>query len=145
MQILLIRHGQTAANLKKLYNGRTDDPLCPEGIEQAVKSGSDPSIKKLYASPLKRAQQTARIKFPNAEITTCRELREMDFGDFEGRGYEELKHDETYLKWMESGGQLACPNGEKMSDFSERVCRAFNELVNKCIGQGDEKLVVAAE
>jgi alpha-ribazole phosphatase len=84
MQIILMRHGLTAANMKRLYNGRTDDPLCAEGIAHARASGTDATVTQLYASPMKRALETARIKFPNAEITVYDELREMDFGDFEG-------------------------------------------------------------
>ena len=144
MKVLLMRHGVTAANLKKLYNGRTDDPLCPEGVEAAISSGSDPGIKSLYASPMKRALETARIKFPNAEITLCHDLREMDFGDFEGRCYEELKNDADYITWMESDGTATCPNGENMSDFAERVCRAFNALVTESIQQSASELTVVA-
>ena len=144
MRVLLMRHGQTAANVKRLYNGRTDDPLCDEGVNQATLSGTDPKTKCLYASPMKRALETARIKFPNAEITVTHALREMNFGDFEGRGYEELKLDATYQSWVDSGGALACPNGDKMSDFSDRVCSAFDALVLKCVEQGDEELVIVA-
>ncbi len=144
MKVLLMRHGVTAANLKKLYNGRTDDSLCPEGVEAAISSGIDPGIKSLYASPMKRALETARIKFPNAEITICHDLREMDFGDFEGRCYEELKNDADYITWMESGGTATCPNGENMSGFAERVCRAFNALVAESIEKGASELTVVA-
>lgn len=144
MKILLMRHGVTAANQKKLYNGRTDDPLCAEGIEQAVKSGTDPKIKSLYASPMKRAVETAKIKFPNAEITICGDLREMDFGDFEGRGFSELKDDAEYQRWFESGGTLECPNGEKMSDFGDRVCRTFDDIVRKHIRRKERQLVIVA-
>ena len=139
-----MRHGKTAANLKKLYNGSTDDPLCTEGIEHAQATGLDLTVKKLYASPMKRALQTAEIKFPNAHITVSDALREMDFGDFEGRSYEELKHDEAYKKWIDSGVTLPCPNGENMTDFGLRVCRAFDEIVRACIKQSDRELVIVA-
>lgn len=144
MQVILMRHSITAANLKRLYNGRTDDPLCSEGVERALSSGTDLTVKHLYSSPMKRAIQTARIKFPNANITVCDDLREMDFGDFEGRGYEELKQDKAYQSWIESGGTLQCPNGEKMSDFSYRVCRTFDAIVRKSVVMGENKLIIVA-
>ncbi len=144
MQVVFMRHGLTAANQKKLYNGRTDDPLCPEGVDQAGKSGTDPAVKTLYASPMKRAVETARIKYPNAEIIICDALREMDFGDFEGRSYDELKHDSAYVNWLDSGGTLACPNGESMTDFSERVCFAFDEIVRSCIKRGEKEIHIVA-
>ena len=144
MQIILMRHGRTAANLKKLYNGSTDDPLCPEGIEHAQSTGSDTTVEMLYASPMKRALQTAKIKFPNAHITVNDALREMDFGDFEGRCYEQLKDDAAYIKWQDSGATLPCPNGENITDFGIRVCRAFDEIVQTGIAQGTKKLVIVA-
>ncbi len=144
MQVILVRHGITAANLKRLYNGRTDDPLCDQGVQHAHASGADLTVERLYVSPMKRAVQTAMIKFPNAERIVCDDLREMDFGDFEGRGYEDLKQDSTYQNWVDSGGTLQCPNGEKMSDFSQRICLAFDGIVRQASSEGEKRLVIVA-
>jgi alpha-ribazole phosphatase len=77
MRILLMRHGMTSANKMRLYNGRTDDPLCAEGAAHALQTGTDPTVRHVYASPMKRAVETARLKFPNAAITVVDDLREM--------------------------------------------------------------------
>ncbi len=144
MRILLMRHGMTAANKLRLYNGRTDDPLCEEGAAHALQTGIDPTVTHVYASPMKRAVETARLKFPNARITVADELREMDFGDFEGRGYDQLKDDPDYQRWYASGGSLPCPNGECVSGFGERVCRAFHAIVGAHIGNKEQSLVIVA-
>ena len=144
MRVLLMRHGITAANKLRLYNGRTDDPLCEEGAEHALRTGVDPTVAHVYASPMKRAVETARLKFPNAEITVCDDLREMDFGVFEGCSFEELKNDPAYQRWYKSGGTLPCPNGENMFDFGKRVCRAFEGIVGEHLGRKEDRLVVVA-
>lgn len=144
MQVLLMRHGRTAGNIAKRYVGSTDEPLCAEGVAHAQSSGTDASVASLYVSPLSRTLETARIKFPNAQMTVCADLREMDFGDFEGLTATELEQDEAYIKWVDSNCTLRCPNGEQMDEFADRICRAFDTIVRECIDNGDEQLVLVA-
>lgn len=144
MDVLLMRHGKTAGNHAKRYVGSTDEPLCDEGIAQARRSGVDTSTLSLFVSPLKRALETAQIKFPNAQMTICADLREMNFGDFEGWTASELEQDAAYIKWLESNCTLRCPNGEQMDEFADRICRAFDTIVSKCIANGDNQLVIVA-
>jgi alpha-ribazole phosphatase len=144
MEVLLVRHGKTAGNIARRYIGSTDEPLCDEGIEHAKCSGADDSVETVYVSPMKRAQETAKIKFPNAVLTICADLREMDFGDFECRSAEEMVEDPAYRRWVDSNCTLPCPNGEQMSGFSDRICRAFDAIVQACIDRGDERLVLVA-
>ena len=117
LSIILLRHGKTQGNLENRYNGRTDDPLCAEGIAQAELEAHYPEISLVYASPMRRAQQTASIFFPNAKIETVEDLREMDFGDFEGRTAADMEHDEAYRKWVDSVCCSQAPyeeNGRKL-------------------------------
>lgn len=144
MQVLLMRHGKTAGNSARRYVGITDEPLCSDGIADAQRSGIDLKTTAVYVSPMKRALETAKIKFPYAQQTVCADLREMDFGDFEGRTADEMKCDPAYVAWVESNCLLPCPNGEGIVDFSERICRAFETIVRECIDNGDEKLVIVA-
>jgi len=144
MEVILLRHGKTAGNLARRYNGKTDEPLCPEGVAHAHAGGADPGVRTVYVSPLKRAVETAKIKFPNAAHIICDDLREMDFGDFEGRTADEMKDDEAYIAWIESNCKLRCPNGDQIDEFSERVCRAFDAIVRDCIAKGENRLVIVA-
>ena len=93
-KVLILRHGKTEANYEKRYIGsRTDISLSEEGIN-AVSEKAD-NIRKLaekyiflVSSPMQRAVQTAEILFPGEKLLTVEGLKEIDFGDFEGKNYE---------------------------------------------------------
>ena len=125
MQIYLIRHGMTQANKEFRYAGSTDVPLCEAGVAEAEALGGIRSVKEVYVTPLIRTQQTAKILFPEAEQTEVDALREMDFGDFENRNAQEMENDAAYRAWVDGDCLAPCPNGESMSEFSERVCAGF--------------------
>ncbi|MEA4913641.1 MAG: histidine phosphatase family protein [Christensenella sp.] len=144
LTIILLRHGKTQGNLDNRYNGRTDDPLCAEGIAEAEAGDHYPEILRVYASPMLRAQETARIFFPNAEIETVSDLREMDFGDFEGRTAEEMANDEAYRAWVAGGCIDDCPNGEGIPGFAKRAATAFAACVADAIARGETRIGVAA-
>lgn len=140
MQVTLIRHGQTEGNAALRYIGRTDEPLSPEGIALAEAMGCSPDVETVYVSPLQRTQQTAAILFPNASQIIVNDLREMDFGDFEGRSFSEMAEDAQYRAWVEGNCLESCPNGESRGEFSERVCAAFANAIADAAAQGEEKV-----
>lgn len=142
MQVILIRHSMTAGNVLRRYIGRTDEPLSPEGIALAKQAGIDPDVRTVYVSPLQRTQQTAAILFPNALAITVDDLREMDFGDFEGRNFEEMAEDSAYCAWLEGNCLSVCPNGESRSEFSARVCDAFAKIITNAAKQGEETVTL---
>ena len=130
MKIVFIRHGLTAGNLEKRYIGRTDEALCPEGIEQ-LRNADIPPCEVLVCSPMKRCLQSAQILFPQQDIITDEDLRECDFGDFEGKSYTELTGNAAYQEWIDSGGSLPFPGGESPQDFRKRCICAFDTIVRK--------------
>ena len=141
MRIYFIRHGLTAGNLEKRYVGRTDEPLCDEGKEQL--SGIIlPACELLVCSPMKRCTQTAEILFPRQDPLLCKELREIDFGDFEGKNYPELNGDPRYQAWIDSGGTLPFPNGEAPDGFRERCCEGFLRIMRENKGAETAAFVV---
>ena len=143
LSIILLRHGKTEGNLENRYNGRTDDPLCPLGIQEAEAEPHYPEVPLVYASPLRRAQQTAQIFFPNAAIQTVQDLREMDFGDFEGRTAQEMENDPVYRAWVAGGCVDACPGGEGIPEFAKRTTTAFAASVSDAILRGESRVGVA--
>ena len=144
LSIILLRHGKTQGNLENRYNGRTDEQLSEIGRAEAEAGRHYPEISFVYVSPMQRAQQTARIFFPNAKMETVFDLREMDFGDFEMRTAEEMANDEPYRAWVAGGCVDVCPNGEGIPDFAKRAYTAFAASVSDAIARGETHIGVAA-
>lgn len=140
MKLIFYRHGKTAGNLEGRYNGRTDEPLCPEGIS-TLRAKTDDTVRRVYVSTLRRTAQTAAILFPSAELVPCPGFSEMDFGLFEGKNYKDLQNDERYRDWVNSGCEARCPDGEDRSGFMKRVCLAFERVIEEGLANREEKLV----
>jgi len=135
MKIHLIRHGKTLANEQKLYCGTTDLPLSDMGRAELFKlkaMGTYPQNAEVYfTSGLLRTEQTIKLLYGSVERTALPELAEFDFGDFEMKSYEQLKDDSDYQAWiMDKTGQVACPNGENMKDFTRRICSFITDLIH---------------
>lgn len=139
IKIYLIRHGKTDGNNKGAYLGRTDEPLNDEGILQAM-NAEFPKTDKVYTSTKLRCIQTAGIIFPDSERIAVDDFRECDFGDFEGKNFEELKNDPEYKTWLETGGQTPFPNGESMSEFQGRCVYAFEKILENELNKDTKAL-----
>lgn len=142
MNIYLFRHGMTAYNADHRYQGRLDIPLCPAGEAALCKAPFEAD--KVYISPLIRVRRTAEILFPDSQLIPVEGLREMDFGDFEGRNYIQMEHDRDYRAWVDSGCTGRCPNGESRSGFTARVVSAFQGLLIEAFSEKAEQLVIVA-
>lgn len=142
MEIFLLRHGKTVGNQHGRYNGRTDDPLCEDGFLQAETAGVLHNVSRVFVSPMKRARQTAEICFPNAEQMVIDDLREMNFGDFEGRTADEMENDMDYRNWVDGNCEGECPNGESIGLFQKRVAEAFKKVVCDVEKNGEERAFI---
>lgn len=142
MRVLLIRHGLTALSEAHRYQGRLDTPLSQNGRAVLCTSERVPSL--VFHSPMLRAAETAQILFPSSEKIAVSDLREMDFGAFEGRGWWEMEQDADYRAWVDSGCASRCPGGESRAAFSERVCAAFAELMERARAQNLSEVVIVA-
>ena len=142
MLIYLLRHGQTAYNAERRYQGVLDIPLSEEGRAQLQRADFDPAV--VYVSSLQRTVQTAQVLFPHARLVPVTDLREMNFGDFQGRTYREMARDAAYQAWVDGGCTGRCPNGETQAEFSDRVCRAFAQLVDQALASDEECLTIVA-
>lgn len=131
MKCYLIRHSMTAGNLKKRYIGRTDEPLCEEGI-LLLKERVYPAVQRVYVSPMRRCIQTAKIIYPGQQAVIIEEFRECDFGLFENKNYKELAHLSQYQEWVDSGGTLPFPEGESKEAFAKRCVEGFECTSMQC-------------
>lgn len=129
-KLIFIRHGSTSGNLEKRYIGRTDEPLCELGIKQIEKLKiQNFQIDFLFASPMLRTRQTSEILFPQQKVDFVEDFRETDFGIFEGKTAAELTNSFEYQNWLNSFCTAPIPLGESVSDFKERCCNAFENII----------------
>lgn len=142
MKIYLLRHGETAYNAEKRYQGTRDIPLSPKGRAELVQADFSPET--VFVSPLRRARETAEILFPSAAQIAVPDLREMCFGSFEGKNYLEMAQDPAYTAWVNSNCESACPGGECKLDFCARSCAAFERLAERAFAENQPLLVILA-
>jgi alpha-ribazole phosphatase len=133
--IYLLRHGETEANEKGLYIGKTDMPLSLKGVETLTLMRDSflyPRVGKVYTSPLSRAAESATLLFPDyprEQITAIDELREMDFGVFEGLPALELTELDSYKKWLSGGLDNPPPAGESTREVLSRCYTAMEMII----------------
>ena len=142
--IHLIRHGLTEGNLKQQYIGVTDLPLSGVGVTELKRLKDEteyPRVDKVYSSPMLRCLQTARILYPGRDIQTVDNMREIDFGDFEGKTANELEANPAYADWA-AGRINAAPNGEDNTEFAKRLCVGLNQIVRDMMAEGAEHAAV---
>lgn len=134
IQLILIRHGETASNKEHRYLGKTDEALSRSGIEalqQAKREQKYPDVQEVFTSPMKRCTMTADILYPDKKAQVIASWEEMDFGDFEGKNYQDLQDDERYQEWIDSNGTLPFPNGESQEAFKARCKKGFYEMYSQ--------------
>ncbi|MGJ7909782.1 histidine phosphatase family protein [Neobacillus sp. LXY-1] len=136
--ITLFRHGITEANVRRAYLGWTDSPLCPG--EPVLMNLKEHDI--YFSSDLPRCTATLNLVFPQAHPYLLSELREMNFGDWEGKTYEELKDEPRYEQWLTDPSRYSPPNGESYQQFSERVQAGWRKLVQMVLTQTFERCAV---
>ena len=88
MKVFFVRHGQSIANLQKIYAGQSDVPLTEKGREEAAAIApilASISFDRVYSSDLSRAIETQQIALPGVEADARSPLiREYDVGDIVG-------------------------------------------------------------
>ncbi len=145
MRLYLLRHGITEGNKDRKFNGcRTDDPLSQEGRDALKAIEGMPDDVFIVSSPMKRAKETAGIFFPDADPLIIDDLREMDFGIFEGKNHAMLDGDPAYQAWLDSGGEGNIPGGETITEFGRRIMRGLGEAVRAATSKGADTLCIVA-
>ena len=128
INLTLIRHGKTPSNREHRYLGVTEEALSGEGRKQLEILAEKDILKKpwlLFISPMLRCQESAGILFPGRKAYPIEEWREMNFGAYEGKNYEDLKNDFYYQKWIDSNGTLPFPEGESQQEYIKRCHRGL--------------------
>lgn len=139
-KLFLIRHGRTDGNIKKQYCGSLDLVLNAEGRLQAEKLShrlKGDTIHKIYTSDRKRALESAGIIFKGRRIIRYADLREINFGIFEGKNHQEImcSHPLLYKKWLSDPYHTLVPESESLKDFQKRVGGALKKIVSSNAGK----------
>jgi broad specificity phosphatase PhoE len=133
-RVLLLRHGRTAWNAQRRFQGHLDPPLDEVGRAQAYEVATliaalRPEL--LVSSDSARAWQTAEIVGEVAELSARGEprLRERGLGHWEGLTREEVavKYPDEYADWA-AGRDVSRRGGETREEVAERALAAFAEL-----------------
>ena len=150
MRILLARHGETPWNAEGRYQGQIDIPLSPVGEGQANALGQrlkDVRIDRAVASPLSRAQLTARLALGDARadmLQTDSDLQEIAHGEWEGLLASEIQQKDParLLAWREEPENVLMPGGESLRQVLDRSWRGLARATEG-LGEDDTLLVVA--
>ncbi|MDO4198033.1 MAG: histidine phosphatase family protein [Erysipelotrichaceae bacterium] len=133
--LYLMRHGKTSWNINRRYQGNTDIPLCDEGILQAKEAKEkykDVHFDICYTSPLSRARKTAEIVLEgrDIQIITDERLREMNFGEYEGRYVNKDDKDDPMTILFDSPEKFVPGiGGERLEDVIKRTGSFLEECV----------------
>jgi broad specificity phosphatase PhoE len=141
-RLLLIRHGEIESRHQHTFGGRIDMNLSARGHEQAktlAKYLRGKTIDAIYASPMKRVQQTLAPFLNNGAPaqTILPDLRELDFGDWTGLGWQAVseRFGFSVYEWLDQIEFKGAPNGENGKAFRARVEPCLREIIGRHRGQ----------
>jgi alpha-ribazole phosphatase/probable phosphoglycerate mutase len=134
-RLVLVRHAEPEETSRGRCYGSLDVGLSTAGRGQAarlVRTLEGVPFDAVYASPRTRARETAAplAAAREVEVIVDDDLRELDFGSFEGRTYDEIERSEPALfrAWMETPTAVRFPGGEGYTDLRVRVTRALDAI-----------------
>ncbi len=125
MTLVLVRHGQTAANASGLLLGRADPPLTELGRAQAAALAARlPTPAAVVCSPLLRARDTAAAF--GQPLRVDERWIELDYGEWDARPVEDVPP-AVWQQWRSDTG-FTPPHGESLAALHDRVCHACEDL-----------------
>jgi len=134
-RLALIRHAEPEARVHGRVYGALDVGLSERGLRDAETLASAVrglDLDAVYASPLRRAVETATplARERGLEVTLHEGLREVDFGELEGRTYEEIGEDyaDLFRAWGTNPSAIRFPGGEDYVGLKARVLTAVEEI-----------------
>jgi broad specificity phosphatase PhoE len=137
-RLILVRHAEVEKSYHKIFGGQIDMNLSPRGHEQAkilAKFLRGRKIDAIYASPMKRVQQTLApfLKIGAPAQTILPALREVHFGDWTGMNWEQVCEKFNLLthEWLDHIERGLAPNGETGPQFRARVEPCLKKIIRK--------------
>lgn len=137
LELILVRHGETDSNVKGTYLGWTDVELNEKGKYQAACAADKLKgckVDKIFASPLKRAFETAHFinAYHNTEILCMDELKERNFGAWDDLTFDEIqkRYGDEYQQYKNDWKNYIIPGGESSVQAYQRVTGFIDRLVD---------------
>lgn len=135
-QLILVRHGETVHNVAGIAQGWNDSELSERGQRQVrllAERLRNAGVTALYSSPLGRARATAEAiaEVTGLEVQLLEELREMNYGGWEGRSFLDVRRDDeaAYQRWIHDA-EASCPGGESHAVVRRRLEKAFATMTS---------------
>ena len=151
MEFILVRHGKTEYNERRQYCGALDPDLSDLGRQELEHSAIKTYLKEhtpdmVFCSPMRRTLQTAAILLDGRDVplVAVPELREIDFGDFEGRSYKDMKDDPAYTAWLDTNCEGPIPGGDFPESFRDDVEVCFESLMETCRTERVERALIVS-
>ena len=126
--IWLLRHGATEWSRNRRHTGTSEIPLLPEGEEEAKALAPrlrGQAFAQVWVSPLQRARRTCELAGLSDRAEVHQDLREWDYGDYEGITTKEIR--QTVPNW--SVWSHGCPGGEDATAVTARCQRLIDQLL----------------
>ncbi|HHS97829.1 MAG TPA: histidine phosphatase family protein [Chloroflexi bacterium] len=141
--ILLIRHGQTQWNREARFRGQTDIPLDETGQRQAQATAEYVVARwaptAIYASPLRRAMQTAEAiaSLQGLTVQPLDGLMDIHFGELQGMAFAEARerYPDLMLAWRDAPHTVQFPGGESLEVVRRRGTAALRQVAERHLGQ----------
>jgi len=137
-RVFLVRHGATTLTAEDRFAGSSDVTLSDEGRRQVASLAErlkDEEIEAIYASPLQRTMETARILAAPHGLEPVPEpgFREIDYGHWEGRSRSEVERDfaDEYAIWQEDPFTIAPEGGESGVNVLNRALPVMRGIVER--------------
>jgi alpha-ribazole phosphatase len=135
-RILLSRHGETTANVDRIFSGHTDVALTPLGRRQARALGRrirHEPVAAAYASDLSRAQLTAELALRGRDVPVQTDpgLREFHFGEWEGMAFREIRerYPDQWQRFLSIDETFCAPGGEPIAAIRDRATEALSRII----------------
>jgi broad specificity phosphatase PhoE len=136
--LTIVRHGQTSANIDRVWHGSTDTPLTDHGARQAAAAARwiethHTPIAGVYASPLERAHHTARSIGDPLGLTPelDPDLAEYDLGNWEGELFATLHQDRKLFEHMKRDPHYRPHGGESPKQVGDRLAAALWRIADR--------------
>ncbi len=142
IKLILVRHAQTKENENLKLSGHIDSKISKKGniqVDCITNYLKDINIDKIYTTTSSRTKDTILeiSKLKNLDILENENLREINFGDFEGITFNQIKEEypEEFQNMIDDGDSYRYPNGESLIDTYNRVSKEIDIIINENEGK----------